>query len=354
MTAAGSPAAAERPQVPPQLAAEAAVWVARLHGPSRSPRMEQECLAWQARSAAHREAFERCTDTWQAVPGVTVASAFAAAADADAQQASPGAAARPLRWAAVLGLAVVLAGVLTGGGLLLQQWRNQGSYSTGVGEQQMVLLDDGTRMSLNTGTQVRVDLQGKRRLVQVQGGEALFEVAKDAQRAFVVRAGGNEVEALGTTFGVRYTATGAAPGAPVLAVTLIEGQVAVRPAAAAAGGTGPAQPVLMHAGERVQLSAVAAGQPAATKVDRPDIGNLMAWKRSEAIFDDAALADAVAEMNRYSRTPIVLLDAPQLAGLRISGLYHTGDSACFARAVAALHGLALHQGAGRLELAKPQ
>ncbi|MGC4079308.1 MAG: DUF4880 domain-containing protein [Rubrivivax sp.] len=64
----------------PEIAAEAAVWVARLHGPQRSRQMELECLAWQQRSAAHREAFERCTDTWQSVPGVTLASAFAASA----------------------------------------------------------------------------------------------------------------------------------------------------------------------------------------------------------------------------------------------------------------------------------
>lgn len=351
MGSLGDPAAAARPRVPPEVAAEAAVWVARLHGPGRSPRMERECLAWQARSAEHREAFERCTETWQAVPGVTLASAYVGAARAHAaggEGAGQVSATRPLRWAVALGLA----GVLAGGALLLQQWSGLGAYSTGVGEQQVVLLDDGTRMSLNTDTRVRVDLEASRRTVEVLGGEALFEVAKDPQRAFVVRAGGSEVEALGTTFAVRYTVEGAPVAARVLAVTLIEGQVAVRPAPG--GGDGPTQPVLMRAGERVQLSPGSAATLAAPKVDRPDIGKLMAWKRSEAVFDDAALADAVAEMNRYSRTPIVLLNAPTLAGLRVSGLYRTGDSAGFARAVAALHGLALHESPGRLELAKAQ
>ncbi|MBL8304431.1 MAG: DUF4880 domain-containing protein, partial [Ideonella sp.] len=63
-----------------EIAAEAAVWIARLHGPSRSRQMELDCLAWQARSAAHRLAFERCTDTWEAVAGISVADAFAAVA----------------------------------------------------------------------------------------------------------------------------------------------------------------------------------------------------------------------------------------------------------------------------------
>lgn len=336
------------PAVRPEVAAEAAVWVARLHGPSRSPQMERECLAWQARSAEHREAFERCTETWQAVPAVTLDHAYAGAASVHAA-ARPGRASPPRRWAAALGLVALLAG----GALLLQQWRGQGVHETGVGEQQLVLLDDGTRMSLNTDTRVRVALDASRRTVEVRGGEALFEVARDPQRPFVVRVAGSEVEALGTTFAVRYTADGAPSAARILAVTLIEGRVAVRHVPGAEGRAGQRPPVLMQAGERVQVPPVEAAS-AAPKVDHPNVASLLAWKRSEAVFDDAVLADAVAEMNRYSRTPIVLLDAPALAGLRVSGLYRTGDIAGFARAVAALHGLALRQGPGRLELAKPQ
>lgn len=61
-----------------QIASEAAVWVARLHGPDRSPRMERECIAWQAKSGAHRLAFEKTTDIWQDVARVTVSDALAA------------------------------------------------------------------------------------------------------------------------------------------------------------------------------------------------------------------------------------------------------------------------------------
>ncbi len=54
----------------PRIAAEAAVWIARLHGPDRSPQLERECLAWQAISPQHRLAFERCTDTWLDAAGL--------------------------------------------------------------------------------------------------------------------------------------------------------------------------------------------------------------------------------------------------------------------------------------------
>ena len=59
------------PVVTPKIAARAALWIARLHGPDRSKEMERECLEWLARSPAHRYAFERCTETWLAVAAIT-------------------------------------------------------------------------------------------------------------------------------------------------------------------------------------------------------------------------------------------------------------------------------------------
>ena len=76
----------------------------------------------------------------------------------------------------------------------------------------------------------------------------------------------------------------------------------------------------------------------------------MAWRRSEAVFDDVTLSEAVAEMNRYSRKVIVLVGDDSFKSLRISGLYRTGDNASFARAVAALHQLVVHDRGELLEL----
>lgn len=343
-----------RPVVLPEVAAEAAVWVARLHGPDRSNRMERECLAWQGRSAAHREAFERCTETWEDVPRVTLANAYASAA---VGKWAPGALRggwRPYgaRWA----FALAVLAMVVGGGAVFQQWRDAGAYSTGVGEQQLVLLEDGTRMSLNTATRVRVDLSLAQRTVNVLDGEAIFEVAKDARRPFVVRVADSEVVALGTVFSVRLT-PGIARTSDSLAVTLIEGQVTVRSAQGGPGsGVAPVQPVLMQPGERVRLvkAASASASGAAPQVDRPRIEQVVAWKRNEAIFDDVSLVEAVAEMNRYSRTLIVLSGDAALSGRRISGQFRTGDNAGFARAAAALHGLVVNERQGRLELATPQ
>ncbi len=335
-----------------EIAAEASVWIARLHGPDRSPQMERECLAWQARSAAHRLAFERCTEVWEGVPGVRLADAYATASSRGPVVSDI---AEPVRSRRTLVLALAVA--IAGGGLWgWHLWRDAGLYATAVGEQRLVILDDGSRMTLNTDTRARVNFGPTHRTVTVEDGEALFEVAKDSDRPFIVRVAGSEVVAVGTVFSVRL-AGGDSHATDQLAITLIEGQVTVRPAPGnGADDIAPARPHPMQAGERMRL-----GKPPGTpsgsaseRVDRPSIEQLVAWKRSEAIFDDVSLADAVVEMNRYNRTPIVLVGSASLAQLRVSGLYHTGDSAGFARAVAALHGLVARERAGRLELAAPQ
>jgi len=358
----GAPAAAPpgagapgRHPVSPEIAAEAAVWIARLHGPGRGRRMEQEFRAWQAASPAHREAFERCTDVWQDVPRIGLATAYRAAASGQAAAAPAAADRRAAAWRWITASAV--AGTLAVATVLVLHWRGENAYGTNVGEQRLVVLQDGSRVLLNTDTQLRVDLAARQRSVTVSRGEAYFEVAKDARRPFVVRVAGSEVVAVGTAFAVRYAPVPRADDQ--LAVTLVEGQVTVRPAGGRAGAAlAPEHPVAMQAGDRLLLDRPvrdpAATAPVVARVDRPDVDRVLAWQHSETVFDDTALPDAVAEMNRYNRTTIVLLDGLDAADLRVSGQYRTSDTAGFARAVAALHGLQLREQPGRLELAKPQ
>ena len=344
----GEPGDAQ-PAVTPQIAAEAAVWVARLHGPERTSRLERECLTWLARSAAHRLAFERCTDTWQDVCGITLGAYASAAAGPRAERVIR----RTSRWR--WSLAAGLVTLAAGGLAVLQPWRDVHTYATGVGEQRVVVLRDGTRISLNTASRVRAELDAARRSVDIDEGEVLFEVAKDVHRPFVVRAAGSEVVALGTVFSVRLAPRGRRT-TDALAVTLIEGQVTVRASADEPEvGATASRPVVLHPGERLRLSlALSSGKGggrAAVDLDRPRIEQVTAWTRSEAVFDDTALSEAVAEMNRYSRVPVVLIGDASVNGRRISGQFRTGDNAAFARAVAVLHGLVVHEHADRLELA---
>lgn len=338
------------PRVTPQVAAEAALWVARLHGPSRSREMELQCLEWQSRSAAHRHAFERCTETWMEFPNAARAAGYEPSISdrfaSDGEKAGRGR--RSRRGLLMLaGLALVAVGA----GLSMRFGDDATVYRTAIGEAQTVVLSDGTRMSLNTDTRVRVDIGSRQRTVNVEGGEAEFDVAKDPRRPFVVRAAGSEIIAVGTIFSVRFTPRGASV-VESLAVTLVEGQVSVR-TERQAGGDPPAAPLVMRPGERVRIVRNAAGKVAPRQeVDRPRIEQVLAWKRSEAVFDRASLAEAVSEMNRYSRTPVVLVGDLAQAEWPVSGQFRIGDNAAFANALATLHGFAVREHEGRLELSR--
>lgn len=296
-------------------------------------------------------AFERCTDTWQDVAGITLRDYATVARIGARAQRKP----RPIRRtrrAVGVALAGVVIAVLL---VVMQPWRASGTYATNVGELRTVILEDGTRISLNTATRVRVALASAQRTVRVEEGEALFEVAKDARRPFVVRVADREVVALGTVFSVRLTSTSEF-GSDALDVTLIEGQVNVRAASGERDKASETRPVLLNPGDRLRLSkpggrAAKGPQGVTMQMDRPYVDQLMAWRRSEADFDDVPLSDAVAEMNRYSRHPIVLVGDDLSKVLRISGLFRTGDNVAFARAVAALHGLVVHERQDHVELA---
>jgi transmembrane sensor len=338
------PAEPEGPAlVPKHVAAEAAVWITRLHGGNRTPQMEQECRAWQARSAAHRLAFERCTDTWQDVASLTLAGYATATA---AREPGSGRAARPLFWRSSLAIALVLVASV----LALRPWSAGEAYDTGVGEQRVVVLQDGTRLSLNTSTRIHVDFAESQRTVKVERGEALFEVAKDASRPFVVQAAGTEVVATGTAFLVQASPA-AKPGDQALAVTLVEGQVVVR--SAAGENRQLERPLVMLPGQRLRLSRSDEAQrpTTATHLDRPQMDQVLAWRRGEARFENVSLLEAVNEMNRYDRVPIVV--SGTAGERRVSGVVKTGDNASFAQAIASLHGLVVRNHGDRLELVQP-
>ncbi len=331
--------------MPREILAEASVWVTRLHGPDRSRAMERECLAWQAQSAAHRAAFERCTDTWQYASGVRLADIPAPPAAGVAPKdvrSLPG-----RRWA--LGLAVLGCAAL----VAVAPWHND-TYSTGVGEQRLIVLADGSRMTLNTSTEVSVKQTSSLRSVTVKRGEALFEVQKDASRPFVVGVSDVKVVATGTAFLVRSKLP-AGVSKHAFDVTLLEGQVIVERASSAVQSA-LASAVVMAPGQRLRVSeAVEPSQavsPSGARLDRPELDTVLAWKRGVVVLENVTLAEAVAEMNRYNPVPLRLADTLATKALRVSGVYRTGDNQAFAQALASLHGLVVKTGDGGLALAE--
>ncbi|MEJ1965033.1 MAG: FecR domain-containing protein [Gammaproteobacteria bacterium] len=293
--------------------AEAAAWVARLHSSSRSRALESGLRKWLKADPAHIKAFELATEAWEiggSIPGSALPRMAGPFADRQ-----PGRFSRRSYFAAAAALSAVIVGAM------LYLNRSTSALSTTVGEQRMLTLDDGTRIFLNTDTTLFVKEDATHRHVKLDTGEALFDVAKDPRRPFIVTAGDKEVVALGTSFVVRREPR-------QLVVTLVEGKVRVR-----AGGL--ARETVLNAGQRLTFIE---RKPAA--IDEPPIDDVIAWRRGEVILDKTRLLDAVEEMNRYSAVKLVL-DDPVVAEIRVSGIFRAGDSVRFAQAVGEAYHLAV-------------
>jgi transmembrane sensor len=313
---------------------EAADWFSRMN----QTRVENEDLAafaeWR-RDPDNLAAYNRMEDISRAVRAMKD--------DPDMQAAAREAATRPLGWRDWLAGFLARPGGRWGTGLALAgavaastiAWLalTAPTYSTAVGEQFSARLEDGSRVQLNTDTRLRVRFSGGERRVELQRGEAFFEVAHDGDRPFIVAAGSAQVRAIGTRFDVRRDDG-------EVRVTLAEGRVAVRDDKAATTGW------TLSPGQSLALGPRATGATPTTI----DVPAATAWTTGRLSFRDVTLADAVSEINRYSRSKIVLgPGAP--ADRKINGVFATGDTDEFVAAVTALYALkSVRRLDGRLEL----
>ena len=184
------------------------------------------------------------------------------------------------------------------------------SYSTGVGEQRTIQLADGSTVELNARSRVKVRLTERRRDVALIEGQALFSVAKDKQRPFVVQVGDAQVRAVGTEFDVykKHAET---------VVTVVEGRVETYSGADGAD----AAAIMLSAGEQLTVL-----PHTVTKPTRADTVAATAWVQKRLIFEETPLNEVAEEFNRYNRRPLTIDDA-ELQTLKISGVYSSTDPA---------------------------
>jgi transmembrane sensor len=245
-------------------------------------------------------------------------------------------------------------------------------YATALGEQRSIQFEDGSTVELNSRSKIRVKYSKQERDVELIEGQALFHVAHDTDRPFIVAVGATRVRAVGTQFDVYKKSAGTV-------VTVVEGRVAVYSAphglqsetsgeaptlpvpvqaptpsfrsvtprkhlfaptstASSALGSSASNPkgqgaqsdplilgltsgssLLLAAGEQVTVTA-----DAAQKTANPDIAGATAWREREIVFESATLSDVAEEFNRYNQRQLVIED-PQLYGFHISGVFSSTD-----------------------------
>jgi transmembrane sensor len=305
------------PQQLREIRAQAAVWVADLHGPERNPELEAGFRRWLSEDPRHAEAFELATDAWQKsgdIPLSLVAPIPAPNRDTHTTNRTH------LTLIGAAALAFTLAVVFYA--------LTDPTVSTGPAEQRTVDLVDGTQVTLNANSKVTIHYIDAARNLTLDTGEALFTVAHDANRPFSVIIGDRKVTALGTSFDIRRED----PQRSDFTVTLIEGRLAIAPLTSPVSTSNPAATEL-HPGQRLR---VAAHTP--DTLDTPSIEKITAWQRGLLVFDDTPLRDAAAEFNRYGKRKLTI-DPAVPNTIRVSGVFRLSDPLSFAQAIASAHRL---------------
>ena len=308
----------------------AAEWVARLDAGTLAPGAEAELDRWLAQDPRHAGAFARARAVFAQADR---AAALGDGYDPDRYAPRPTARRRawPVAWAAAAALALAV-----GAAAWLLPPRGD-DYRTALGEVRRLPLADGSVMTLNTASRAQVDLSDGLRRVRLLEGEALFDVARDPARPFLVEVGDARVRVLGTSFILRHVAGGA------VEVMVREGHVQLEQPG------GGIEPLSLTA----SMKAVA-GPGSTARVERVEDAALtrhLTWRDGMIAFDGDSLADAAREFARYSPVRIVI-DDPEVAGMEVVGLYASGDPAGFADAVALGLGLAAHRSGNEVHLTR--
>ena len=276
---------------------QAITWRVRLASGTATAHELRLCADWRAADPQHEQAWQRLEHLGQQFAGLSAPLARQALAGAQVDRQRR----RALKQLGLFG-SLVVAGVL---GQHLQPWQPLlAQQRTGTGERRRLQLADGGTLYLNSDTALDIHYSNERRLIQLYQGEILVQTAADPLgRPFLVSTDQGLLRALGTRFQVRQQAH-----ACELAVYL--GAVEARPRG------GLAQRI--EAGQRVHLSAGALHELGSANVDRGR------WVDGLLVAHDMPLAEFLAELGR--QRPGVLRCAPEVAGLRISGVFPLDDS----------------------------
>jgi transmembrane sensor len=257
------------------------------------------------------------------------------------------------------------------------------AYTTDIGEQRTIALTDGSSVELNAQTKIRIAYTDNQRTIQLLRGQALFKVAKDPQRPFIVDTKTTQIRAVGTQFDVYKKSTG-------IQVTVVEGRVAVAapvplskvPGSAVSGqsprtresGEAPGHSgtvlnsipgeVLLSAGQQILIAEGAerpelslplasdaetfpASSPSAATAPAltPQSANVeaaTAWTQQRLVFDFTPLTEVAEEFNRYNRRALIIEDAT-LSDFNISGSFSSTNPTLLLRFLRDQPGIVVHE-----------
>ncbi len=268
----------------------AAEWLVRLSSPVTGEADWLAFDAWLNASAARQQAYDQAMALWCEIE--VAAPALKRELDARPLRRSEDWGGRRSTWgwtvASGLAAAALVAAIVPWGDLIA----STAVYQTAKGERRQITLADGSRIDMNAASRLSVRLSGKDRRVTMDDAEAVFDVAKDASRPFLITVGDRTVRVVGTQFDVRRR-----DGKQ--SVTVSRGVVEVMPA------VGAGQHYRLTVGQRLDHVEGAAD----SLVRSASPGDAESWRTGRLIYRDEPLANVAADVSRYTSEPVRIADA---------------------------------------------
>jgi len=280
-------------------------WVTRLHSGDCTDQERQDFEAWLAQSETHRTAHKEVEAFWNGLSQIEPLAAPQLAAARtylrEARQSRRAFSGKRLAGAGVLSL-VFITGFLP----LWWSWLTTDTYRTAKGDSMSIQLSDGSRIDLNTDTELSVQYTSTRRSVKLEHGEALFSVVHNEEKPFEVIAADGRIQDIGTRFNVYRQADR-------VSVTVLEGEVSV-----ATGQSSTAQ--YLVPGQ--QISYDSTGHTSA--ISRADTDAITAWQKGRLVFKSQPLSIVLEQLSRYHDASLQV-DGSRLQTLKVSGVFPTDN-----------------------------
>jgi transmembrane sensor len=284
-------------------------WIARLRSDVATEADQQQFALWLAANPEHRAAMDRMLELWDDLGALEHLPAI--------EQEKPASPSRRLWLGGGLAAAAVFMALVFSPQLMLPQAGEQ-RYQTGLGEQLVIDLADGSTVTLNTNSRLLVTLETSQRRLELLRGEAFFEVAKDPSRPFVVDVGSARVRALGTAFNIYREGDKSR-------VTVTEGVVRVtdqRDATATANDS-----ELLYVNQTIATDRNGLSAP-----DTVDAAPTVAWREGKIIADGMTLAALATQIERYHDRHIIF-GSNEVSQLRVSGVFQLNNPDTILRAL---------------------
>ena len=282
---------------------QATFWVTRLHSGDCTDQERRDFEVWLEQSEVHRVAHREVEAFWNGLSRIEpLAAPQLAAARAYLRETRQSRRAlSKKRLAGILSVALI-----TGFSPLGWLWLSTDIYRTAKGESAGIQLSDGSRIDLNTDTELSIQYTWTARSVKLERGEALFSVVHNPEKPFEVIAAGGRVQDIGTRFNIYRQADR-------VSVTVLEGEVSV-----AAKQNATAQNLIPGQ----QISYDSTGQTSA--ISYADMTIATAWQKGQLVFKGQPLNRVLEQLARYHDASLQVPDS-RLQSLKVSGVFPTDN-----------------------------